>query len=120
MYSRDPPHNGPYYHQPGPNTIAYLNLPSPSSPANSVSSVGPGPSLLSNGQYFHDPWQALDGFSPGGVWSDWLKSSDSLRPLTPLSPAVSTHPFGHGFSSFSSTTVIECAIEGFRFQMYCK
>lgn len=144
MYSTQQSHfTGPYYQQPGPNTVAYLNSPSSSSQANLTTSIGvqqkgtiitdpnsngmvfgPGPSFAaSNGssgggnisgssgnQYFHDTWQVFDGFGPGGLWSDWLKSPDGLRPMTPLSPAASPQPigvgtFGHGLSPFSSGMV---------------
>ncbi|KAL5699727.1 hypothetical protein ACHQM5_030591 [Ranunculus cassubicifolius] len=42
---------------------------------------------------YYDLRQGYDGFGSGALWSDWSKSSDGHRSLTPLSPAVSPQPF---------------------------
>ncbi|KAL5974232.1 hypothetical protein ACLOJK_030896 [Asimina triloba] len=43
----------------------------------------------------YDSQLGYDGFGSGGPWSDWSKSSDGQRPLTPLlSPAASPQPIG--------------------------
>ncbi|XP_058113450.1 YTH domain-containing protein ECT4-like isoform X2 [Magnolia sinica] len=43
----------------------------------------------------YELWQGFDGFGSGGPWSDWSKSSEGQRSLTPLpSPVASPQPIG--------------------------
>ncbi|KAJ8770841.1 hypothetical protein K2173_021756 [Erythroxylum novogranatense] len=109
----------PYYQQLGPPSMPYINSPSPVSQPeiNTLASIdqqsdsvvfGPRPSYPSPAGSFgrgsfpgnlgtigvHESRQGFDGLTSAGIWSDWSKSSDRHRPLTPLSPAVSPQPIG--------------------------
>ncbi|KAF9616627.1 hypothetical protein IFM89_030796 [Coptis chinensis] len=57
-------------------------------------STGRGSSFHGNSgnASFYDMRQGFDGFGSGALWSDWLKSPDGQRSLTPFSPAVSPQP----------------------------
>ncbi|XP_058068592.1 YTH domain-containing protein ECT4-like isoform X2 [Magnolia sinica] len=53
----------------------------------------------------YDLQQGYDVFGSGGPWSDWSKSSDGQRSLTPLSsPAASPQPIGTAGSFGHNTT----------------
>ncbi|KAL6335581.1 hypothetical protein AAG906_030711 [Vitis piasezkii] len=109
----------PYYQQLVPPSMPYITSPTPVSQPELTSLVtvdqqgegmlfGPRPGYppplgsFGRGNFpgnpgtlgFHDLQQGFDGFRSGGLWSDWPKSSDRQRSLTPLSPAVSPQPIG--------------------------
>ncbi|KAF3432312.1 hypothetical protein FNV43_RR27052 [Rhamnella rubrinervis] len=113
------PYSGPpYYQQLGPPSMPYISSPTPVSQPElpTLLSVdqqgdsmlfGPRPGYPPVGSFargsfpgnpgslgFHDFRQGFDGLRSGGLWSDWSKSSDRQRSLTPLSPAVSPQPIG--------------------------
>ncbi|MQM01579.1 hypothetical protein Taro_034339 [Colocasia esculenta] len=86
---------GPYFQQPSHVTVPYLNSPSPVSQVDLTLPMGTE--------------QGFGGFGSGGPWSDWSKSPDGQRSLTPFSPAASPPPpsgsfgtFGRSLSPFSS------------------
>lgn len=111
-YSRQP-----YYQQVVSPTLPYITPSSPVSPADSLVNVdqlvdrrlhGPGMGYASSfgssgrGNYsgnpggvgFQDMWQGFDANRTGGLWSDWPKSSDRHRPLTPASSSASAQANG--------------------------
>ncbi|XP_022891318.1 uncharacterized protein LOC111406247 isoform X2 [Olea europaea var. sylvestris] len=116
-YSRQP-----YYQQVVSPTLPYIAPSSPVSLADSFVNVdqlvdgrlhGPGMGYASSfessgrGNYsgnpggvgFQDMWQGFDAYRTGGLWSDWPKSSDRQRPLTPVSLSASSQANG-SFGSF--------------------
>lgn len=108
----------PYYQQLGPPNMPYISSPTVSQPELTnilpVDQQGdnmlfgprpgyPGVGSFGRGSYppspgpigFHDLQPGFDGLrSSGGIWSDWSKSSERPRSLTPFSPAVSPQPIG--------------------------
>uniref|UniRef100_A0A6P4AFA1 YTH domain-containing family protein n=2 Tax=Ziziphus jujuba TaxID=326968 RepID=A0A6P4AFA1_ZIZJJ len=113
------PYSGPpYYQQLGPPSMPYITSPTSVSQPElpTLLSVdqqgdsmlfGPRPGYPPVGSFgrgsfpgnpgtlgFHDFQQGFDGLRSGGLWSDWSKTSDRQRSLTPLSPAVSPQPIG--------------------------
>ncbi|XP_031257013.1 YTH domain-containing protein ECT4 isoform X2 [Pistacia vera] len=121
MYSPQQfPFSGPpYYQQLVPPSMPYITSPTPVSQPELTTLLGadqqndnmlfgprPGypPPVGSFGRGsipgnsgalgFHDLQQGFDGLRSGGLWSDWSKTSDRQRPLTPISPALSPQPIG--------------------------
>ncbi|KAK9097615.1 hypothetical protein Sjap_023112 [Stephania japonica] len=109
----------PYYQQPLPPSVPYITSPSPVSQSELTVPVsidqqgdnmlfGPRPGYPSQfgsfgrgGSFtgstdnasFHDSRQGFDGFGSTGPWSDWSRTPDGQRSLTPLSsPAASPQP----------------------------
>ncbi|XP_043709524.1 YTH domain-containing protein ECT2-like isoform X1 [Telopea speciosissima] len=116
----------PYYQQPVPPSMPYISSPTPVSQTELTMPVsidqqgdgmlfGPRPgypppfsSFSRGGSFsgnsgsgsFYDLRQGYEGFGSGAPWSDWSKSADGQRSLSPLSsPAASLQPIG-SFGSF--------------------
>ncbi|CAK9146140.1 unnamed protein product [Ilex paraguariensis] len=114
----------PYYQQLVPPSMPYITSPTPVTQPelNSIATAdqpvdgmlyGPRPGYPSSlGSFgrgnlsgnpgslgFQDLQQGFDAFVSGGLWSDWPKSSDRQRSLTPLSPSISPQPIG-SFGSY--------------------
>lgn len=131
------PYSGPpYFQQLGPPSMPYITSPTPVSQPEvpTLLSVdqqgdsmlfGPRPGYPPVGSFgrgsfpgnpgsigFHDFQQGFDGLRPGGLWSDWSKSSDRQRSLTPLSPAVSPQPIGP-IGSFGQNVGMVCILSPF-------
>ncbi|MQL73968.1 hypothetical protein Taro_006306, partial [Colocasia esculenta] len=82
------------------NSNGMLFGPRPCYPISYGSSVRGNISSNSGNSNFYDLRQGFDGFGSGGHWSDWLKSPDGQRSLTPFSPATSPQPIG-GLGTFT-------------------